>query len=613
MKKQSAEDYLDKLLNSVNGETYTEDEMDVFGDVAKEIMPVVEHKPEMVTRRISKSEEDFLREFEAELEGDDFDDFLKNFDKDTMNLEDVDVAFDGNDFLFDDTKREEPMELSDLVDHSFDEESFDEETPASADVDEFPLEALLGSTSEESLPMDLFVEDTSVSEENPVEDSFDLGGVDLGALLNEATAESPIPDTSSDSDSDDDLLAMLGGAVTSVAESDVSNEAPVDDMFVNLFGEDSVGEVGDLASLDNLFSTDEGASSGLDLGNLGEADLMSLLSGNGELSDLGDMLSQSDSSEMSMDGLDAFAAFAEGEMAAQGEAPAEEAAKKPKKKGGKGGLLDKIKDILFSDDEDDEVELKASSVPSAGQLSGENAEILAEMDAEEKSGKGKGGFLGKFKKGKNADDKKDKKEKKEKKPKKEKPKKASKPKKEKPKKEKKPKEVDNTPPLPKGPVFMIWLMVFSLIGLVYLGTNLIGYSSCVADAKTYYNTGNYAEAYQELLGLTIKEKDMALYNQVATLATVDSELNAYKVFLENERQAEALDSLVCAAGRCELNEDSAEVYECIGQMEILRKEVTNQLNNYGMTYEQALEMYHIKDREDYTIALYTKLKELGLE
>ena len=73
---------------------------------------------------------------------------------------------------------------------------------------------------------------------------------------------------------------------------------------------------------------------------------MSLLSGDGELSDLGDMLSQSNSSEMPLDGLDAFSAFAEGEMAAQGETAVEESPKKAKKKGGKGGLLDKIKEIL---------------------------------------------------------------------------------------------------------------------------------------------------------------------------------------------------------------------------------------------------------------------------
>ena len=57
----------------------------------------------------------------------------------------------------------------------------------------------------------------------------------------------------------------------------------------------------------------------------------------------------------------------------------------------------------------------------------------------------------------------------------------------------------------------------------------------------------------------------------------------------NEDYTKALDSLVCAAGRCELNEDNADIYGCIGQMDILKKAVSNELNAYGMTYEQALE------------------------
>ena len=611
MKKQSAEDYLDKLLNSVNGEFYTEDEQDMLSgdeDSIVEAVAVQESQPEMVTRRVSRSEEEFLKEFEAELEQDDFDDFLRGFDEE-KDMDGMEVSFDGNDFVFAGEKTDAtPVSVFDAF--SDEEEAYEQpqedvyqvENENLSETDAFPFEDLFGSAEDTEEPMNLFEAEEPASSE-PITDSFDLGGVDLGGLLNEAMGESVPAEETADMSSDDDLLAMLGGEISTSSMETASNDAPVDDMFANLFGDDSVGEAGDISNLDSLFSSNGDASGAIDLGNLGEADLMSLLSGDGELSDLGDMLSQGESTDVSFDGLDAFAAFAEGEMAGQATAEAEEevVTKKKAKKGGKGGFLDKIKEILLSDD-DDEVELKSSSSPSAGQLSGENAEILAEMDAEDKGASAKGGFFAKLKKGKGADEKEGKKEKKEKKPKKEKP-----------KKEKKPKEIDNTPPLPKGPVLLIWLMVFSLVGLVYLTTNLVSYSSHVSEAKAYYNTGNYAEAYQELLGLTLKEKDMALYNQVATLATVDSELNAYKVFLENERYTEALDSLVCAAGRCELNEDSAEVYECLGQMEILRKAVSNALNEYEMTYEQALEMYHLKDREDYTIALYTKLKELGLE
>ena len=48
-------------------------------------------------------------------------------------------------------------------------------------------------------------------------------------------------------------------------------------------------------------------------------------------------------------------------------------------------------------------------------------------------------------------------------------------------------------------------------------------------------------------------------------------------------------------------------------MQILKAEVTNKLfANYGMTYEEAIEIYDIGDRDDYTLVLVQKLRSLGL-
>ena len=57
----------------------------------------------------------------------------------------------------------------------------------------------------------------------------------------------------------------------------------------------------------------------------------------------------------------------------------------------------------------------------------------------------------------------------------------------------------------------------------------------------------------------------------------------------------------------------AEVYGCASEMETLRTEVSNRLSEYyNMTYEEAIELYRLKDRDDYTIALKMKMKELGI-
>ena len=592
MGKMPAEAYLDKLLNSVNDEKVRKDK---FKETAKMLndamsfwdlkeddlnfqdvshMPPVpkpatrsqqedildallssaqntefgmnKRKPDtnpMYSRRVSKSEADFLREFEAELAGgdDDFADLFASFGS------------------------EEPLEQEITPEDKLEQE-------------------------------DIYAAHEAF--EAGEEDGFMLGDVDLASLVDAAADvmagvgadEIPEPPVL------EEALPMEEVPMEEVPMDDLPLEQMPVDVFEDLFGGEDGLNLAESVPVQN-------DSEGIDLGNLGEDDLMNLLAGADDLADIGNMLSQSEATEIPLEELDAFTIFAENEMSAQqisAEPAVEDVSDEKKdKKDKKGGLIGKLKDILgnlMKDDEDDEVALKPAKNPTAEALSGENADILAELDAlEEKPSKKE-------------------KKKKEKKPKKEKaPKKPKAPKAPKPKKEKKPKEVDNTPPLPKGPVFMIWIMAASMVALVLLGVNLIKYNTPISNAKSLQNQGHYAEAFAELSGLEIKEKDMELYNRLAVLSTIDSELNSYNAFTKAEVEDWAFDSLICAAGRCYINEENADVYGCLGQLETLKRTVSNELEQkYGMTYEEAIEMYTIRDRDDYTIALYKKLTELGI-
>ena len=587
MKKKSAEDYLDKLLNSVNDEkekkekfketakmledamsfwdadipdseleeaeyeqliakenkkSEREDFLDALLSGAKDTeFGMNRRKPDtnpMYSRRVSKSEADFLREFEEELAGDgeDLADLFAEFEKAV--------------------EPEDKLEAQDI-------------------------------------------------RENDADDGFTLGDVDLAALVNEVadvmSDEIPLEDNAVVNEEIPveiplEMESMMGDFATS--EEPAPMEEISDDMFAELFGGDNGLNLAD--EIPTVSSTDE-----IDLGNLGEDDLMNLLAGADDLADIGNMLSKGEVTEISLDELDAFSVFAENEMSAQqiSADPEIEEPENENKKGKKGDLLGKLKGLLGGlfkgEADDDEVALKSAKEPTAEMLSGENAAIFVELDAMEE---------------KPAKKEKKKKEKKAKAPKKAKPKKQKAPKKPKPKKEKKPKEVDNTPPLPKGPVLMIWFMALSMVGLVLVGVEMISYNTPFSEAKSLQNQGHYAEAFTKLNGLEIKEKDMEFYNQLAVLATVDSEINAYEVFTKAEVVDKAFDSLICAAGRCDLNEEEADVYGCLGQLEILKKSVSNELQEkYDMTYEEAIKMYKIRHRDDYTIALYKKLTELGIE
>ena len=496
MSTRSAENYLDELLNSVSTEK-KQDESVVRTEVQPEVQP-----EETVIRNTAKAEAEFIMEFERELAGDDYEDFLKEF------------------------------------------------------------------------------EETNILPEDRLEEE-DLQMEEDGLHLTE----------------EDALLSMLGGSLDDETEPEaIMMEEPL--------MEEPILEEPDLS-----MGSDTEGNDPIDLSQMGEEDLISLLANTEDLSDIGQLFAQNDNN-LPVEGEDAFAAFAENEMADHEEdADIIKQGEKPEKK---KGFLEKISALLFGKEEEipekpERVSLTPDEMPGVVELSDENADILALFEDADRAQSKDEATKGKGKK-------KDKKEK-EKKKKEPKAKAPKKPKEPKPKKEKKPKEKDNTPPLPKGPVVMVCILAISIFVLVFLGTDLIHYSSSLSKAKDLYKSREYTKAAEAIAGITIKEDDMMIYGQITTLAAVHSQISEYEVFMANDRKAEALDSLISAAGRVVINEDNTLTFDCEDEMNMLKNRITRELEDgFDMTYEEALDLYSLteRDRAEYTRELYKIYKRLGI-
>ena len=260
-----------------------------------------------------------------------------------------------------------------------------------------------------------------------------------------------------------------------------------------------------------------------------------------------------------------------------------------------------------------EEEMEAESAPEAEtetesaqveELSEDNISLLKELDdigsseeaaPEEDAGKKK---------------EKKKKEKKEKKP---KPKKEKKPKPKKEKKPKPPKVPDNTPPLPKKPVFMIFLLVASVVALIMVGTNLFGYANHLKDAKNAYSKKHYSEAFSYVSGLEMKKKDEEIYHKYQVMALVSSELEAYESFMDAKFYDLALDCLVRTVGRYEKYSEDAEIYGCIDELNALELEADTSLSEtFGVTKQEALDFDSYKSRKEYSAALLNVIEEAGM-
>lgn len=441
--------------------------------------------------------------------------------------------------------------------------------------------------------------------------------------------EQELQDGSADSSiADDDMFfENIDGIVNSVKQE--MDEKPQD------FGEDimvdTLGEIPEIEgkkteeqapessdSLDDLISQISNGEGQTEEENLAgnDQDLMDLLQSEDGLSDIGDMLNADENHEPLADaGFSDFADTEIGELTADGE----ETEEKPKKE----GFFAKLGKILFGEDEEELEAKKAAEKPVMAQnampdiedLSDENLAILQALDgggepeqevtAEELEEDEKAR--------KKAEKKAKKKEEKEQKKKERAEKKANKPKKEKVKKEKPPKEPDRTPPLPKVPVVLIFILAGSFLALVLVATNLLGYSNSFSEAESAYNEGNYELAYQQVSGMDIKETDLETYEKYRIMALVSSEYSAYESLMAGELYDMALDALVRTVGRCEQYRGDAESYGCSGNVESVRTQAVAALAGFGIGEEEALTLYGIEDRSEYSKEIYGILKTAGLE
>lgn len=260
-----------------------------------------------------------------------------------------------------------------------------------------------------------------------------------------------------------------------------------------------------------------------------------------------------------------------------------------KKKKEKKGFFARLSELLFGNEEEEQE--KTPEEAALGSLSDENAQILKELDAPQKKKK----------------EKKPKKEKKkEEKP---KPKKAPKP-----KKEKKPKEKDTSPPLPKKPVILIGIMAASIFLLIMLGSSNLQYSADVQTAKESLQRKDYVEAFQLMAGNKIKGKDEKLYERARLLSAVQSEYQAYYNLSSVGQYDMALDALIRGYGRCFDEAEDAETYEVTEELEELKQQIAAVLQEEMKVGEQeALSLYELTDREEYTRGIHQILQNLELE
>ncbi len=613
-----SEDYLDGLLNSINKaktdaiqveekaikkqQQATESrkavapDEDFFTATGINVEDVQTKTSHPYLRKVL-SEEEFLRQFEEELESEDVDLFISNFEQE----------IDDEERIFQETGELPASE--NVVDSLLDNinnvvkgatKALDEEDAVEAPEPQKDIDLEVEPEVEEAEIAD----SESLEEESSDDISLDLPGdeeIDLSSFIEESDEEEiassdDAPEESSEEEDD------FGFSLDDVLE-DVDEE-PLDDSLKEFLPDD----------MDALDDAQFGEGEEPDLSGEGDLDLENLLGGDDE--DLLDIQSLLNGDE---EGADINAEIDESAEESAEEEEIDSKGKKKKKKKEKKAkgekkpnpILAKLALLFFGPPDEDDLE-------EENKKSGTTVEITYDEDGNpiipegaEEDPKAKKKRLKEEKKAAKEAAKKEKEAAKKEKAKEKKDKPAKPPK---PKKEKKPKEPDNSPKIPISIIATFLVLSISIIGVVMVGMTFTGIKRHMSQANELFEAGNYIAAYEKLNGFDLNDEDVALLrNQARTLADLQLCQEQYEAFISYKQYNYALDSLIIGIGRYEKYKDNAQEYGISEQYEAYGNTIISELESeFGLSEEEALAIYKQPNRHYYTIELRKVLRGLGL-
>lgn len=192
-------------------------------------------------------------------------------------------------------------------------------------------------------------------------------------------------------------------------------------------------------------------------------------------------------------------------------------------------------------------------------------------------------------------------------------KKAAKPKKVKQPKPKKPKE----PPKPGDilkikPLSLVMLVLFvaGVVVLISVLNSALYYNTNSSQAKTYYNNGEYDKAYSKLNGMKLNSNDKTLYEQASTIMYVKRQYDSYKNYMSLNMKTEALDALIKGIDRYNTFRSTAQELGIDDKFKAEYQNIIDALQNtFKISEAQGISLADMSN-SDFT-NYYLKIKEYG--
>lgn len=155
-------------------------------------------------------------------------------------------------------------------------------------------------------------------------------------------------------------------------------------------------------------------------------------------------------------------------------------------------------------------------------------------------------------------------------------------------------------PFTKKVIPMVFLCGVALVVVINILSGLLSYTPYVSNARKYFDARQYEKAYEQLVGLEIKEKDREFYKQVLAMNRFQVKYTSYMSYKENGKKALALHELIQAVKYYDMELEYATSLGLQKEFELVLEKVEAALtNDFGINVARARELASLTTDSEY--------------
>ena len=161
-------------------------------------------------------------------------------------------------------------------------------------------------------------------------------------------------------------------------------------------------------------------------------------------------------------------------------------------------------------------------------------------------------------------------------------------------------ELEVTGRLNKVGVSIVVILTVMFLTAEISGTNVFSYQSTMKEAKGFFDSGRYTDAYREILGTNVKKKDQETYEKIITVMKVQRSLNSYENYTNMKYYPDALNALLVGLRKYNENIEDARNLEVDKDLDKCREQILSLLDEeYGVSEKEADGLLSLK-KDAYT-------------